>query len=189
MKRLALALALFACKPSQPPAPPAASPPGDPGSSKALLAEVDRLQEQIKNKPKTFEVVSALGNLYYENGRYLEAIDAFREAEEMAAPAQAEAQALRKKGVKPAAEVPPECRRSGPEYGLARITEAARKLYSAAPVALPGLRAGDGAAGQRAEGEFVLPDRTTRTRRSPSTARCSSARPTIPSRSSSWERS
>ena len=66
---------------------------------------MDRLQEQIKNKPKTFEVVSALGNLYYENGRYLEAIDAFREAEEMAAPAQAEAQALRKKGVKPAAEV------------------------------------------------------------------------------------
>jgi tetratricopeptide (TPR) repeat protein len=128
MKRLALALALFACKPSQPPPPPAASPPPGPGSSKALLAEVDRLQEQIRKKPKTFEVVSALGNLYYENGRYLEAVDAFREAEELAAPAQAEAEALRKKGVKPAAAAPAECRRSGPEYGLAKIAEAARKL-------------------------------------------------------------
>lgn len=128
MKRLALALALFACKPSQPTASPAARPPADPNSSKALLAEVDRLKDQIKNKPKTFEVVSALGNLYYENGRYLEAVDAFREAEEMAAPAQAEADALRKKGVKPAAELPAECRRSGPEYGLAKIAEAARKL-------------------------------------------------------------
>jgi tetratricopeptide (TPR) repeat protein len=128
MKRLALALVLLACKPSQPTASPAASQPVDPGNSKALLAEVDRLKDQIKHKPKTFEVVSALGNLYYENGRYLEAVDAFREAEELAAPAQVEADALRKKGVKPVASLPAECRRSGPEYGLARIAEAARKL-------------------------------------------------------------
>jgi tetratricopeptide (TPR) repeat protein len=127
MKRLALALALFACKPSQPPAAPAANP-ADPSSSKALLAEVDRLKERIKDKPKTFEVVSALGNLYYENGRYLEAVDAFREAEELAAPAQLEADALRKRGVKPAAESPVECRRSGPDRGLAKIAEDARKL-------------------------------------------------------------
>ena len=128
MKRLALALALFACKPSQPPAPPAGNPPADLDGSKALLAEVDRLKDQIKNKPKTFEVVSALGSLYYENGRYLEAVDAFREAEELAAPAQAEADALRKKGVKPAAEVPADCRRSGPQHGLSEIAGAARKL-------------------------------------------------------------
>ncbi|HZR11035.1 MAG TPA: hypothetical protein VFA79_20770, partial [Myxococcales bacterium] len=127
MKRLALALALFACKPSRPPAAQAARPPADPPSSKALLAEVDRLKDQIKGKPKTFEVVSALGNLYYENGRYLEAVDAFREAEEMAAPVQAEAEALRKRGVKPAADAPKECRRA-PEHGLAQIAEAAGKL-------------------------------------------------------------
>lgn len=128
MKRLALALALVACKPSQPAATPAAARPADPGSSKALLAEVDRLKDQIKDKPKTFEVLSALGNLYYENGRYLEAVDAFREAEELAAPAQADADALRKKGVKPAATLPADCRRSGPEFGLSKIAEAARKL-------------------------------------------------------------
>jgi tetratricopeptide (TPR) repeat protein len=127
MKRLALALALFACKPSQAPAPPAANPPANLDSSKALLAEVDRLKDQIKGKPKTFEVVSALGNLYYDNGRYLEAVDAFREAEEMAAPVEAEAEALRRKGVKPAAAVPAECRRA-PERGLAKIAEAAGKL-------------------------------------------------------------
>ena len=133
MKRLALALALplFACKPSQPAAsagPAAASAASAGSDSKALLAEVDRLKDQIKDKPKTFEVVSALGNLYYENGRYLEAVDSFREAEELAAPALAEADGLRKKGVKPATDLPAECRRSGPEYGLSRIAEAARKL-------------------------------------------------------------
>src|SRR3954468_1487302 len=125
----ASAVLFFACKPSQ----PEARAPADAGTlevvdSKALLAEVDRLKDQLKNKPKTFEVLSALGNLYYENGRYLEAVDTLREAEDLAQPALAQADALREKGVKPAADLPPECRRSGPEYGLARIAEAAAKL-------------------------------------------------------------
>src|SRR3954463_6490012 len=125
----ASAVLFFACKPSQ----PEARAPADAGTlevvdSKALLAEVDRLKDQLKNKPKTFEVLSALGNLYYENGRYLEAVDTFREAEALAAPAQDEADALRKKGVKPAGDLPPECRRAGPEYGLAQIAVAGRKL-------------------------------------------------------------
>src|SRR3954470_5003383 len=127
MKRIALLLALFACKPSPPPAaaPDAAVAATD---SKALLAEVDRLKDQLKGRPKSFEVLSALGNLYYENGRYLEAVDMLREAEDLAQPALVQADALRKKGVKPAADLPPECRRSGPEYGLVRIAEAAAKL-------------------------------------------------------------
>lgn len=129
MRRAACALGvlIFACKPSQP-APAPAARGGEGSSSQALLAEVDRLKDQIKDKPKTFEVVSALGNLYYDNGRYLEAVDSFREAEELSAPAQAEADALRAKGVKPAADLPAVCRRSGPEYGLAKIAEAARNL-------------------------------------------------------------
>jgi len=134
MKRLALALslALFACKPSAKTASSAsdaaASSAVSASDSKALLAEVDRLKDQIKDKPKTFEVVSALGNLYYENGRYLEAVDSFREAEELAAPVLQEADELRKKGVKPSSTLAAECRRSGPDYGLSRIAEAARKL-------------------------------------------------------------
>src|SRR5690242_15114583 len=133
MKRLSIAvaaLALAACKPSRPaPAPPSAAVDAglDVNDPKALMAEVDRLHDQLKDKPKTFEVLSALGTLYYQNARYLEAVDTFRQAEEIAAPAEAEADALRKKGVKPAAQLPPECRR-GPDHGLVQIADAARKL-------------------------------------------------------------
>ena len=122
----AVALALAACKPA------VSSRDGgaeaiNAGDSKALLAEVDRLKDQLRDKPKTFEVLSALGNLYYENGRYLEAIDSFRQALELSAPALAEAEALRRK-VKTAAELPAECRRAGPEYGLLQIAEAAKRM-------------------------------------------------------------
>ena len=131
MKRLALAAAaaLFACKPTA--APPLASDAGaslDVTDGKALLAEVDRLKDQLRDKPKSFEVLSALGSLYYDNGRYLEAVDAFRQGEEIAAPIEADLDALRKRGVKPAAELPGVCRRSGGEYGLKQIAEAASKL-------------------------------------------------------------
>ena len=126
---IALLLAVFACRPSQQTAARAPADAGaDPADSKALLAEVDRLKDQLKDKPKSFEVLSALGNLYYENGRYLEAIDAYREAEALAAPAEARALALKKKRVKPAADLPAECRRSGPDYGLSKIAEAAGNL-------------------------------------------------------------
>ena len=126
---IALLLAVFACRPSQQTAARAPADAGaDPADSKALLAEVDRLKDQLKDKRKSFEVLSALGNLYYENGRYLEAIDAYREAEALAAPAEARALALKKKRVKPAADLPAECRRSGPDYGLSKIAEAAGNL-------------------------------------------------------------
>ncbi len=129
MRRLALlALALCACKPAAPPAAPTDAGALDVTNSKALLAEVDRLKDQLKDKPKTFEVLGALGSLYYDNGRYLEAVDALRQAEELSAPAEAESEALRKQGVKPAGDLPNLCRRSGADYGLAQIAEAARKL-------------------------------------------------------------
>jgi tetratricopeptide (TPR) repeat protein len=125
MKRILIALALAACKPAASTAD--AGPPAlNANDSKALLAEVDRLQDQFKDRPKTFEVLSALGNLYYENGRYLEAVDSFRQALELSAPV--EADALRKRGVRPAGDLPAECRRAGPEYGLVQIAEAANKL-------------------------------------------------------------
>ena len=102
---------MLACKPAQ--STPDAGAALDPSDSKALLAEVDRLKDQLKNKPKTFEILSALGNLYYDNGRYLEAVDAFRQTEDLAAPVEADAAELRRRGVKPAADLPSECRRSG----------------------------------------------------------------------------
>lgn len=128
----AVLAATLACKPQPPPrGADAGSAALDPNDSKALLAEVDRLKDQLKDKPKTFEVLAALGNLYYENGRYLEAVDAFREAEEQSASIEAQADALRAKGVKPKGALRPECRRSGTEYGLVQIADAAKKLDDA----------------------------------------------------------
>ncbi len=133
MRRLVLAAvaALLACKPVGSVADAGEAAALDATDSKALLAEVDRLKDQLKDKPKTFEVLAALGNLYYDNGRYLEAVDALRQAEELAAPSQADADALRQQGVKPAADLPGECRRSGAEYGLAQIAEVAKNFEPA----------------------------------------------------------
>ena len=100
----------------------------DANDPKALLAAVDQMQGQLKDKPKTFEVQSALGNLYYENGRYLDAVDSFRQAPAISAPFETRAQELREKKVKPAKDLPLECRRSAQGYGLEQIAEAARKL-------------------------------------------------------------
>ena len=128
---LAALLLLAACNPKASADAPAAATdkgPLDTSDPKALLAEVDRLKDQLKDRPKTFEVLSALGNLYYENGRYLEAVDSFRQALLLSAPIEAEDEALRKKGVKAALDLPVECRRSGPSYGLLEIAPVARKL-------------------------------------------------------------
>src|SRR4051812_5970368 len=128
-----LLCATVAC--SSKPEPAASSPDANAapsadakGDSKALLAQVDQLSEQFKDKPKTFEVLAALGNLYYENNRFLDAIDSYRQALELSAPAEAQAQDLRKAGTKPAKDLPLECRRSGPTYGLEQIVAAAKSL-------------------------------------------------------------
>ena len=129
-----LLLLLAACHPTvSSDARPPASPANDGGRTdlsdpKALLAEVDRLKDDLKGKPKTFEVLSALGNLYYENGRYLDAADAFRQSLALSAPFEEQADALAKKGVQPATDLPLECGRSGTSYGLVEIGAAARKL-------------------------------------------------------------
>jgi Flp pilus assembly protein TadD len=128
---LACVLAL-ACARKEPP-PKSSADAGalahlDTNDPKALLAAVDQMQGQLKDKPKTFEVLSALGNLYYENGRYLDAVDSFRQALAMSAPSEARAQELRDKKVKPAKDLPLECRRGAQGYGFEQIAEAARKL-------------------------------------------------------------
>src|SRR5712671_435595 len=100
----------------------------DTNDPKALLAAVDQMQGQLKEKAKTFEVLAALGNLYYENGRYLDAVDSLRQALALSAPFEARAQELRDRQVKPAKDLPLECRRGGQGYGLEQIAQAARKL-------------------------------------------------------------
>ena len=125
--------AALACssKPEPVASPAGASRPqalGDATDTKALLAEVDKLSGQLKDKPKTFEVLAALGNLYYENNRFLDAVDSFRQALQLSGPAESQAAALRKAGTKPANDLPLECRRSGPGYGLEQILVAAKSL-------------------------------------------------------------
>jgi Flp pilus assembly protein TadD len=132
MKRIALTLTVLlfcACKPDAP-EQVAARDAGaiDATDSKALLAEVDRLKDRLKDKPKSFEVLAALGNLYYENGRYLDAVDTLRQAEEFAAPAESARAILLAKGVKPQADLPSDCRRAGTDYGLLQITQATQSM-------------------------------------------------------------
>ena len=128
----ALALACSGKEPPRPAADKGSLANLDTNDPKALLAAVDQMQDQLKDKPKTFEVLCALGNLYYENGRYLDAVDSFRQALSISAPFEARAQELRDQKVKPAKDLPLECRRSTQGYGLEQIAQAAHKLDSAA---------------------------------------------------------
>ncbi len=100
---------------------------------KKLLAAVDALSGPLKDSQKPYEVLSALGNLYYDNGRYLDAVDSLRQALEKAAPVEAAADALRARGVKPAAALPAECKKAPPAVGLEQVAAAAKKLEATEP--------------------------------------------------------
>jgi tetratricopeptide (TPR) repeat protein len=66
-------------------------PPGHPATGDvdphALLRQLDAKQDEIRKKPKTFDIAFALGNLYYENARYAEAAEFFAQAIEKTRPA------------------------------------------------------------------------------------------------------
>ncbi len=99
--------------PSQPGAaefdPNQALPPGHPAvgamedggqgeasmSAKEILDRLDKMKAQLKGRPKTAEIEFALGNLYYENSRWPDAIDAYRQLLERAAGPLARYRALR----------------------------------------------------------------------------------------------
>src|SRR5438128_993113 len=91
-------VAVLACSRSQSPAPSAPDAGTaanlDANDPKQLLAAVDKMQDQLKNSPKTFEVLTALGNLYFENGRYLDAVDSLRQALVISDPIEKRAQEL-----------------------------------------------------------------------------------------------
>jgi tetratricopeptide (TPR) repeat protein len=103
-----------------------------PQDTKGLLAAVDAMGA-AKDKPKPFDVQSAIGNLYYEGARYLDAVDAYRLALATSLPVENELLALEAKGAVAAADLALECRRSGTTYGLEQIAEAAQKAAAADP--------------------------------------------------------
>jgi tetratricopeptide (TPR) repeat protein len=95
-------------------------PPGHPkisgeGSSDDLLAQVETMKRELQGRTKPLEVLLALGDLYLEKQRYLDAIDWYRQAVTMAEPSFAKLEALPRP---PAAAKVPEpvrtaCRREG----------------------------------------------------------------------------
>ncbi|MFN7131380.1 MAG: hypothetical protein ACK4N5_04815, partial [Myxococcales bacterium] len=103
---------------------PAGHPPVDRGvESGELLQQVEQLKAQLKDKPKTFEIAAALGNLYYENGRYGDASVHYGEALQKAADVFRVREALAKKPVAAAPLV---------DAGCAGITEVERLAAKAA---------------------------------------------------------
>lgn len=83
----------------------AAAAPGDVPDSKSLFAQVEAMKGELNERPKTVEILVALGGLYYDNDRYLDAIDWYRQAVELGAPLTAGWERIRKESgeVKPSA--------------------------------------------------------------------------------------
>lgn len=82
---LALAVTVGACQPPPPvgraanPTPPTLTRGGNQESA-ALLKQLDAMQKELAQRPKDHKVRMALGKLYYENERFLDAAVMFREA-------------------------------------------------------------------------------------------------------------
>jgi tetratricopeptide (TPR) repeat protein len=64
---------------------PAANVDAGEVDSKELLKRLDAMNAEMRDRPKTAEIEFALGNLYYENARYPEAIDLYRQLLDRAA--------------------------------------------------------------------------------------------------------
>ncbi len=107
---------LYSTAPSRQAAAPSAAPAAtpqdsldlDPRDTKGLLQAVESMKASMKDRPRDFGVNVALGNLYFDNGRYSEALEFYRDAVGQSAAAEQRIRALAK--VKPAAKVPVECR-------------------------------------------------------------------------------
>jgi tetratricopeptide (TPR) repeat protein len=106
MKRLtsALPLLLAACIPDE--APPAVTTAAtsrvDPHDTKGLLQTVDALEHELKGRARDFGINLALGNLYADNGRYVEALGYYRDAEAVVAGAEASLSAAPRRPPPPA---------------------------------------------------------------------------------------
>ena len=80
-----LAVSLTACVPDDPPVPAQpANVSADGGAhddsaptAASLLDTVERMKEKLKGKQRDYDINIALGNLYYENGKFVDAIEYF----------------------------------------------------------------------------------------------------------------
>ncbi len=109
----------------------AASAAADPKAAE-LLSHVDRMRADLMaREDKPVGILVALGNLYYENRRYPDAIDWYRQAIEAGEPALAPLRALREDGVEEAAELPEGCEWTGDPRAFESIVARARQHLEA----------------------------------------------------------
>jgi tetratricopeptide (TPR) repeat protein len=116
---VAAAIWAAACIPDPPPdaTPAAVKTAPDAGAQsdsalvadpKSLLATVDSMKEQLRNRPRDFSVDVALANLFYDNARYIEAIEYYTDAIDRAA--ETEKQLVGRPAAGSTARVPDGCR-------------------------------------------------------------------------------
>jgi hypothetical protein len=81
------------------------------------MARVDALKDRIRDRPKSLDILVSLGDLYYQGGRYADAIDWYGQAIAFAEPAWKKLDALpaAARAAKPSAKAAAACRRDGPE--------------------------------------------------------------------------
>jgi len=115
-----------------PPPPELAAPGGAPPSSAQLLAQVEALKGQLADAPKTVEILTALGDLYYAHERLGDALGWYDQAVDAAAPAWKAYLALPAAARKaaPPAGAKARCAR-GPERGHAELSAEGRALARA----------------------------------------------------------
>lgn len=75
---------------------------------KKLLATVEALKDRLKDRPRDFNVNAALGNLFYDNAKYIDAVEYFGDALKISA--SAEARLLDGADANPARVIPADCR-------------------------------------------------------------------------------
>lgn len=76
-----------AAAPGSPTSPQPGAPPGQgPPSSAELLAQVEAMKGRLASAPKSLEILLALGNLYYQERRYPDAIGWYDQAIALAEP-------------------------------------------------------------------------------------------------------
>jgi tetratricopeptide (TPR) repeat protein len=105
-------------------------------TSAELLAQVEALKGQLSQAPKTVEILTALGDLYYEHQRLADALSWYDQAVEAAQPAWKAYLALpaAARAAPPPADARERCAR-GPGRGHAELVADARALAPKQPAA------------------------------------------------------
>lgn len=101
---------------------------------KKLLQTVEGMRDKLKDRPRDFNVNVALGNLFYDNGKYIDAVEYFTDALVLAQPVEDELFA--DADASPAPVVPEGCRLDSPTESDVASGQKQRALESIASHAM-----------------------------------------------------